>query len=50
VRVFAADTLTSRVRLAALGSEIRHPDTAAVLSTPGMGATLTAEFLAEAGD
>lgn len=55
VRELADDALTARARLAALDTEIaealsQHPDAALVLSLPGMGATLTAEFLAEAGD
>lgn len=54
-REHAADALTARTRLAALDAEIakvlhQHPDAALILSLPGMGATLTAEFLAEAGD
>jgi transposase len=55
VRELVADALTTRTRLSALDADIaavldRHPDAALVLSLPGMGATLTAEFLAEAGD
>jgi transposase len=55
VREFAGDALITRTRLAALDAEIaeildRHPDAALIRSMPGMGATLTAEFLSEAGD
>ncbi|GAA5119857.1 MULTISPECIES: IS110 family transposase [Pseudonocardiaceae] len=55
VRELANDALTTRARLSAVDSEIaevldQHPDAALVRSLPGMGATLTAEFLAEAGD
>ncbi|WP_345483274.1 IS110 family transposase, partial [Actinopolymorpha pittospori] len=55
LREFAVDAITARGRISAVEAEIsdvldRHPDAALVLSLPGMGATLTAEFLAEAGD
>ena len=54
VRELAAEALATRDRLAALDAEITealdaHPDGALVRSLPGMGAVLTAEFLAEAG-
>jgi transposase len=54
VREIAADTLDTRDRLAKIDREIeelldRHPDAALIRTLPGMGATLTAEFLAEAG-
>lgn len=54
VRELAADALTVRDRLTALDAEIEealaaHPDGALIRSLPGMGAVLTAEFLAEAG-
>jgi transposase len=54
VRDLARETLTSRDKLAAIDTRIaevlaRHPDAALVQSLPGMGATLTAEFLAVAG-
>lgn len=54
VRELAAEALEARTKLAALDKRIeavldRHPDAALVRSLPGMGATLTAEFLAEAG-
>jgi transposase len=54
VRELAEEALAVRDRLAALESEINealdaHPDGALIRSLPGMGAVLTAEFLAEAG-
>jgi transposase len=54
VRELAAEALAARQRLARLDAEIeealaRHPDAALIRSLPGMGATLTAEFIAEAG-
>ena len=54
VRELADEALTVRDRLAALDVEITealdaHPDGALIRSLPGMGAVLTAEFLAEAG-
>lgn len=55
VRELAAEAWAARERIATLDSEIeaeleRHPDAALIRSLPGMGATLTAEFIAEAGD
>ncbi|MEU5266954.1 IS110 family transposase [Amycolatopsis sp. NPDC021455] len=54
-REFATDAITARGRIAELDREIaedldRHPDAALIRTLPGMGAILTAEFLAEAGD
>ena len=54
VRELAEEALALRDRLAALEDEINealdaHPDGALIRSLPGMGAVLTAEFLAEAG-
>ena len=54
VRELAVEALAARDRLAALDIEITealdaHPDGALIRSLPGMGAVLTAEFLAEAG-
>src|SRR5262249_57142468 len=54
VRERAGEALAVRERLAALDAQIeetlsRHPDAALIPSLPGMGATLTAEFIAEAG-
>jgi transposase len=50
----AAEALAAKDRLAALDKRIRaaldrHPDAALIRSLPGMGATLTAEFLAVTG-
>lgn len=55
VRELAAEVLASRQRIARLDSDLkealtRHPDGALILSLPGMGATLTAEFIAEVGN
>ncbi|MGH3460110.1 MAG: IS110 family transposase [Kribbellaceae bacterium] len=55
VAEFAADAIAARRRITELDAQIaadldRHPDAALIRSLPGMGATLTAEFLAEAGD
>ena len=55
VREFATDAITARRRITQLDSQISadlddHPDAALLRSLPGMGATLTAELLAEAGD
>ncbi len=55
VREFATDAIAARRRIADLDTQIaadldHHPDAALIRSLPGMGATLTAEFLAEAGD
>jgi transposase len=54
VRELAQEALAVRERLARLDAELeqtlaRHPDAALIRSLPGMGATLTAEFIAEAG-
>src|SRR5690606_12591528 len=55
VREFAAEAVAARRRIADLDDQISadldaHPDAALIRSLPGMGATLTGEFLAEAGD
>lgn len=55
VRELAAEVLTTRDRLMHLDRELearlaRHPDAALIRSLPGMGAVLTAEFIAEAGN
>jgi transposase len=55
IRELAAEALISRERVACLDREVaellaRHPDAALIRSLPGMGATLTGEFIAEAGD
>jgi transposase len=55
IRELAAEALATRERLARLDHELeallaRHPDAALIRSLPGMGATLTAELLATAGD
>lgn len=54
IRELARDILATRARLAEVDASIaealtRHPDAALIRSLPGMGATLTAEFLALAG-
>jgi transposase len=54
VRELASEAWAAREQIAALDGEIeaalaRHPDAALIRSLPGMGATLTAEFIAEAG-
>ncbi|MEV1334055.1 IS110 family transposase [Micromonospora costi] len=54
VRDLAREVLACRDKLADLDKRIlkvldRHPDAALIQSLPGMGATLTAEFLAVAG-
>jgi transposase len=54
-REFATEALAVRRRISELDAQIsadldRHPDAALIRSLPGMGAILTAEFLAEAGD
>jgi len=54
VRELAAEALATRKRIKDLDTRIEgvlevHPDAALIRSLPGMGATLTAEFLAEAG-
>ena len=54
VKDLAADLLAIRTRLATVDTQIAeqladHPDAALIQSLPGMGATLTAEFLATTG-
>jgi transposase len=54
VRELAAEAAHTRSRLCALDRDLeaalaRHPDAALIQSLPGMGATLAAEFIAEAG-
>ena len=54
VRELAQEALAVRDRLTRLDTQIeealaRHPDAPLIRSLPGMGATLTAEFIAEAG-
>lgn len=54
VRELASEALAGKDKLARIDRQLselldRHPDAALVRSLPGMGATLTAEFLAEAG-
>jgi transposase len=54
VRELAREALAARDRLTAVDRAIeerlaRHPDAALIRSLPGMGATLTAEFIALAG-
>jgi transposase len=54
IRELAQEALAVRDRLNRLDGQIeealaRHPDAALIRSLPGMGATLTAEFIAEAG-
>jgi transposase len=54
VREIADEITTAKTRLASLDADLeaaleRHPDAALIRSLPGMGATLTAEFIAEAG-
>lgn len=54
IRDLATEALACRERLKAIDERLakalkRHPDAALVASLPGMGAALTAEFLAEAG-
>lgn len=54
VRELTREALAARERLTQLDAQIeealaRHPDAALIRSLPGMGATLTAEFIAEAG-
>ena len=54
VKDLAAEALEVRAKIEALDTQIAemlnaHPDAALVRSLPGMGATLTAEFLAVAG-
>ncbi|GAA1017648.1 IS110 family transposase [Streptomyces thermogriseus] len=55
IKELADDLLTARTRLKALEAEIEelvdaHPDGALIRSLPGMGAVLTAEFIALVGD
>ena len=55
IRELALEALASRARLIQLDAELealleRHPDAALIRSLPGMGAVLTAEFIAEAGN
>lgn len=55
VRELAAEALASRTRLSELDRERqapleRHPDAALIRGLPGMGAVLTAELIAGAGD
>jgi transposase len=54
VRELAREALAVRERLSTLDADLeaalaRHPDAALIQSLPGMGATLTAEFIAQAG-
>jgi transposase len=54
VRELTDEIATTKRRLATLDADLeaalgRHPDAALIRSLPGMGATLTAEFIAEAG-
>jgi transposase len=54
IRALAGEALAGRDQLAAVDKQIaqvlaRHPDSALIRSLPGMGATLTAEFLAITG-
>jgi len=55
IRELAVEALASRTRLTELDRELeallaRHPDAALIRSLPGMGAVLTAELIAEAGN
>ncbi|MGE5502599.1 MAG: IS110 family transposase [Ignavibacteriales bacterium] len=55
VRELASEALAARERLRRLDAELRamldrHPDAALIQSLPGMGAVLTAELIAEAGN
>lgn len=55
IRELACEALASRARIALLDQDLeallqRHPDAALIRSLPGMGAVLTAELIAEAGD
>jgi transposase len=55
IRELAAEALTTRERLESLDRQleallVRHPDATLIRSLPGMGAVLTAEFIAEVGD
>lgn len=55
IRELAQEALSTRARLAEIDRELnqllaRHPDAALIQSLPGMGAILTAELIAEAGN
>jgi transposase len=55
IKELASEALATRTRLAGLDRELedlldRHPDAALIRSLPGMGAVLTAELIAEAGN
>jgi transposase len=55
VRELASEIAAGKQRLAALDADLeaaldRHPDAALIRSLPGMGVTLTAEFIAQAGN
>jgi transposase len=55
IRELATEALATRARLLTLDAELkhllaRHPEAALIQSLPGMGATLTAELIAEAGN
>ena len=55
IRELAVEGLASRTRLIELNRELetllaRHPDAVLIRSLPGMGAVLTAELIAEAGN
>lgn len=55
IRELAAEALAARARIRELDRELEtllasHPDAALIRSLPGMGATLTAELIAEAGN
>jgi transposase len=55
IRELAVEALSIRKRIAELDKELetlvaRHPDSAIIRSLPGMGAVLTAELIAEAGN
>lgn len=54
IKELALEALATRERLSSLDRELQalldhHPDAALIRSLPGMGAVLTAEFIAEAG-
>ncbi|WP_306120967.1 MULTISPECIES: IS110 family transposase [unclassified Roseitalea] len=55
VKELAEEALAAKVRIAAIDKDLkalldRHPDGALIQSLPGMGAVLTAEFIALAGN
>jgi transposase len=55
VRELAVEALATKARLTQIEHELkalleRHPDAALIRTLPGMGTTLTCEFLAEAGN